>query len=53
MGSNREDFENAQTLLARGVFPVETYSKEYSFDNAIQAMHDSISAATTKAILKV
>ena len=53
MGSNREDFENAQTLLARGVFPVDVYSKEYSFDNALQAMHDSISAQTTKAILKV
>jgi len=53
MGSNREDFENAQTLLARGVFPVDAYSKEYAFENAIQAMHDSISAQTTKAILKV
>ena len=53
MGSNREDFENAQTLLSRGVFPVDAYSKEYSFKNAIQAMHDSISAQTTKAILKV
>lgn len=53
MGSNREDFENAQTLLARGVFPVDVYSDEYAFDNAIQAMRDSISAQTTKALLKV
>jgi len=53
MGSNREDFENAQTLLARGVFPVDIYSKEYAFDNVMQAMHDSISAQTTKAILKI
>ena len=52
-GSNREDFENAQTLLARGVFPVDVYSDEYAFDNAIQAMRDSISAQTTKALLKV
>ena len=53
MGSNREDFENAQILLAQGVFPVDVYSNEYPFENAIQAMHDSISAQTTKAILKV
>ena len=53
MGSNREDFENAQTMLARGVFPVDVYSKQYAFENAIEAMHDSISAQTTKAILKV
>lgn len=53
MGSNREDFKNAQTLLANGVFPVDVYSKQYEFADAMQAMHDSISAQTTKAILKV
>jgi threonine dehydrogenase-like Zn-dependent dehydrogenase len=53
MGSNREDFKNAQTLLAQGVFPVDTYSKVYPFADAIQAMEDSISAQTTKAILQV
>jgi threonine dehydrogenase-like Zn-dependent dehydrogenase len=53
MGSNREDFENAQTLLARNVFPVDLYSNEYSFEKVMQAMHDSISAQTTKAILAV
>lgn len=53
MGSNREDFENAQTLLAQGVFPVDKYSNEYAFENVMDAMHDSISAQTTKAILKV
>jgi len=53
MGSNREDFENAQTLLAQGVFPVNTYSNQYTFENVMQAMTDSISAQTTKAILKV
>jgi threonine dehydrogenase-like Zn-dependent dehydrogenase len=53
MGSSREDFENAQTLMARGIFPMNAYSKVYPFENAIQAMHDSISAETTKAILQV
>jgi len=53
MGSNREDFENAQTLLQRGVFPVEEYSTSYSFDKAMDAMSESISAQTTKALLKV
>ncbi len=53
MGSNREDFENAQTFLASGGFPVEEYSKEYAFENVMEAMHDSISAKTTKALLKV
>ena len=53
MGSNREDFQNAQTLLAQGVFPVDAYSKLYKFENVMQAMEDSISAQTTKAILQV
>jgi threonine dehydrogenase-like Zn-dependent dehydrogenase len=53
MGSNREDFENAQTLLQRGVFPIEEYSKVYSFDQALVAMEESITAKTTKAILQI
>lgn len=53
MGSNREDFENAQTLMARGMFPMDAYSKVYPFETALQAMHDSITAETTKAILQV
>ncbi len=53
MGSNREDFENAQMLLAQGVFPIDEYSNEYPFEKVMQAMEDSISAQTTKAILKV
>lgn len=53
MGSNREDFEIAQTLLHRGVFPVESYSKVYSFDNVLTAMEESITAQTTKAILQI
>lgn len=53
MGSNREDFENAQTLLQQGVFPVEAYSKVYPFDQAMDAMEQSITAQTTKAILQI
>ncbi|MEM7316717.1 MAG: zinc-binding dehydrogenase [Planctomycetota bacterium] len=53
MGSNREDFEVAQALLHRGVFPVDEYSQVYPFDNAMQAMEDSIRAKTPKAILAV
>jgi threonine dehydrogenase-like Zn-dependent dehydrogenase len=33
MGSNREDFEFAQALLLRGIFPVDEYSQLYSFEN--------------------
>ena len=53
MGSNREDFQLAQKLLVDGVFPVDEYSQQYSFDNALQAMEDSMLAKTTKAILAV
>ncbi len=53
MGSNREDFEFAQALLLRGIFPVDEYSQLYSFENAIQAMDDSIRAKTPKAILAI
>jgi threonine dehydrogenase-like Zn-dependent dehydrogenase len=53
MGSNRIDFINAQTLLLRNAFPVETYSQLYEFDDVIQAMDESISARTPKAILAV
>jgi threonine dehydrogenase-like Zn-dependent dehydrogenase len=53
MGSNREDFETAQALLQRGVFPVDVYSQEYSFDNALEAMEESIMAKTPKALLAV
>jgi threonine dehydrogenase-like Zn-dependent dehydrogenase len=53
MGSNREDFETAQALLQRGVFPVDVYSQQYSFDNAVEAMEESIMAKTPKAILAI
>jgi len=53
MGSNREDFETAQALLQRGVFPVDVYSQQYSFDDAVQAMEESIMAKTPKAILAI
>jgi L-iditol 2-dehydrogenase len=53
MGSNREDFETAQALLQRGVFPVDVYSQQYSFDHAIEAMEESIMAKTPKAILAI
>ena len=50
MGSNRGDFETAQTLLERGMFPVEAYSQCYPFEKAIEAMDDSMSARTPKVI---
>ena len=53
MGSNREDFQIAQNLLQRGVFPVDVYSQQYSFDDAMTAMEESITAQTPKAILAV
>jgi len=53
MGSNREDFQTAQKLLQRGVFPVDVYSQQYSFDDALTAMEESITAKTPKAILAV
>ncbi|MDC0284108.1 alcohol dehydrogenase catalytic domain-containing protein [Mariniblastus sp.] len=53
MGSNREDFETAQALLQRGVFPVDVYSQEYSFDHVVEAMEESIMAKTPKAILAI
>lgn len=53
MGSNREDFELAQALLQRGVFPVDTYSQQYAFDDVVLAMEESIMAKTPKAILAI
>lgn len=53
MGSNREDFETAQALLQRGVFPVDVYSQQYSFDHVVEAMEESIMAKTPKAILAI
>ena len=53
MGSNRADFEIAQTLLQRGVFPVEVYSRQYGFNDAMRAMEDSILAETPKALLAI
>lgn len=53
MGSNREDFELAQALLQRGVFPVESYSQQYAFDDVVLAMEESIMAKTPKAILAI
>ncbi len=53
MGSNREDFETAQKLLLRGVFPVDVYSQQYAFDDVLEAMEDSITAKTPKAILAI
>jgi threonine dehydrogenase-like Zn-dependent dehydrogenase len=53
MGSNREDFETAQALLQRGVFPVDVYSQQYSFDDVVEAMEESITAKTPKAILAI
>ncbi len=53
MGSDREDFESAQVLLERGVFPVEAYSRQYPFCDALQAFEHSITARTTKAILAI
>ena len=53
MGSSREDFETAQALLQRGVFPVDVYSQQYSFDHVVEAMEESIMAKTPKAILAI
>lgn len=53
MGSSREDFEDAQTLLARGVFPVEEYAQRYEFGHVLEAMDDSLSARTPKAVLAI
>ena len=53
MGSNREDFQTAQKLLAENVFPVEAYVQEYAFRDASDAFFDSIKATTTKAIVAV
>ena len=53
MGSNREDFQTAQKLLQRGVFPVDVYSQQYAFSDAMTAMEESITAKTPKAILAV
>ena len=53
MGSNREDFLTAQKLLQRGVFPVDVYSQQYAFSDAMTAMEESITAKTPKAILAV
>ncbi len=53
MGSNREDFETAQALLQRGVFPVDVYSQQYAFDDVVEAMEESITAKTPKAILAI
>lgn len=53
MGSSREDFDNAQLLLERGVIPVEAYTQCYPFADALVAMQDSIAARTPKAVLVV
>ncbi len=53
MGSDRVDFEVAQSLLQQSVIPVERYSQVYLFADALIAMEDSILAKTTKAILKI
>ena len=53
MGSSREDFEDAQTLLARGAFPVEEYARIYHFDQVLEAMDDSLGARTPKAVLEI
>ncbi|MGA0867694.1 MAG: zinc-dependent alcohol dehydrogenase [Planctomycetota bacterium] len=53
MGSSREDFENAQLLIERGIFPADPYAQIYPFTSLMDAMDDSIAARTTKAILEV
>lgn len=53
MGSSHEDYDNAQALLQRGVFPVDQYVKQYAFADAMTAMRDSILARTTKAVLAI
>ena len=53
MGSSHEDYDAAQRLLQRSVFPVEAYTQLYPFESAIEAMTDSIGAKTPKAILQI
>lgn len=53
MGSSHEDYDNAQKLLQRGVFPVDVYTRLYPFADAIAAMTDSIRARTPKAMLEI
>lgn len=53
MGSSREDFENAMTLIARGDFQVDVYAQLYPFERVIEAMDDSIAARTPKAVMAV
>ncbi|MFO1050617.1 MAG: alcohol dehydrogenase catalytic domain-containing protein [Planctomycetota bacterium] len=53
MGSSREDFENAMTLIDRGAFEVEAYARLYPFDRVIEAMDDSMAARTPKAVMAV
>jgi threonine dehydrogenase-like Zn-dependent dehydrogenase len=53
MGSSREDFENAQQLIARGVFDVKPFAELYPFARVLEAMDDSMAARTTKAVLQV
>ncbi len=53
MGSSREDFENAMTLIDRGAFQVEAYARLYPFDRVIEAMDDSMAARTPKAVMAV
>ncbi len=53
MGSSHEDYDNAQRLLQRGVFPVEHYTQLYPFADAMRAMTDSIRARTPKAVLQI
>lgn len=53
MGSSHEDYDNAQTLLLRGLLPVETYATTYRFGDALQALADSIAAKTPKAVVQV
>jgi len=53
MGSNREDFEIAQILLRDGLFRVEDYARTYPLERGLEALADSMSARTPKAILEV
>ncbi|MBK8100969.1 MAG: alcohol dehydrogenase catalytic domain-containing protein [Planctomycetes bacterium] len=53
MGSSHEDYDNAQTLLLRGVLPAEVYATTYPFERAIDALADSIAAKTPKAVVQV
>jgi threonine dehydrogenase-like Zn-dependent dehydrogenase len=53
MGSSREDFDNAQLLLLRGTVPVALYTQLYAFDQVLEAMADSITARTPKAVMAI